>query len=152
MIEYVQADGLIDGEIYAHFDQAFRNFVIPPGQTVNSGTFSNVVLTRGVYASLGIIPLGYMDVQAVSTTRYVGLVSDISSSKFTWRRIAVNGYQIPWLHVNQMHVTMDYNYDLLSFADVSSAMTASSSTNETPTSPSSSAEAASASAGNSTQS
>lgn len=81
VIEYVQADGLVNGEIYAHFDQAFSNFVIPPGQTVNSGTFSNVVLTQGAYASLGIIPLGYMDVQAVSTTLYVGLVSDILSSK-----------------------------------------------------------------------
>ncbi|KAG8213768.1 hypothetical protein J3R82DRAFT_10478 [Butyriboletus roseoflavus] len=69
VIEYVQADGLVNGEIYAHFDQAFSSFVIPPGQTVNSGTFSNVVLTQGVYASLGILPLGYMDVQAVSTTR-----------------------------------------------------------------------------------
>lgn len=70
MIEFVQADGLVNGEIYAHFDQAFSSFIIPPGQTVNSGTFSNVVLTQGALASLGIIPLGYMDVQSVATTRY----------------------------------------------------------------------------------
>lgn len=74
MIEFIQADGLINGEIYAHFDQAFSNFVIPPGETVHSGTFSNVVLTQGVVASLGIIPFGYMDVQTVSTIRYAGRV------------------------------------------------------------------------------
>lgn len=60
----------MNGEIYAHFDQAFSNFVIPPGQTVNSGTVPNVVLTQGALGSLGIIPLGYMDVQAVTTARY----------------------------------------------------------------------------------
>ncbi|KAF8135624.1 hypothetical protein EV363DRAFT_1429344 [Boletus edulis] len=104
VIEFVQADGLINGEIYAHFDQPFSNFVIPPGKTVNSGTFSHVVLTQGALASLGIIPLGYLDVQSVATTR-----------------IGVNGYQIPWLHVNQMHVTTDYNFGLLSLGDLTSA-------------------------------
>ncbi|KAF8557967.1 hypothetical protein OG21DRAFT_1504634 [Imleria badia] len=123
VIEFVQADGLINGEIYAHFDQAFSNFVIPPGHTVNSGTFPNVVLTQGALASLGIIPLGYMDVQSVATTR-----------------IAVNGYQIPWLHVNQMHVTTNYDLGLLSLGDLSSAaqsLTASSSPSSTGKAPSS---------------
>ncbi|KAH0827584.1 hypothetical protein J3R83DRAFT_4307 [Lanmaoa asiatica] len=76
VIEFVQADGLINGEIYAHFDQAFSNFVIPPGQTVNSGTFSNVVLTQGALASLGIIPLEYMDVQSVATARCMHVTAD----------------------------------------------------------------------------
>jgi hypothetical protein len=110
---------------------------------VNSGTFPNVVLTQGALASLDIIPLGYMDVQTVATTR-----------------MAVNGYQIPWLHVNQMHVTTDYNLGLLSLGDLSSAAQAiaassapSSSTSKAPSSSSPSAQAttpSSTSAGNST--
>jgi hypothetical protein len=81
VIEYVQADGLINGEIYAHFDQAFSNFVIPPGQTVNSGQFSNVKLVQGAVASLPIIPLGYMDIQAVTTTRWVELLFDTTVTR-----------------------------------------------------------------------
>ncbi|KAH7926942.1 hypothetical protein BV22DRAFT_1007914 [Leucogyrophana mollusca] len=71
VIEYVQADGLVDGEIYAHFDQPFANYVIPPGQTVNSGQFGNVLLVKGALASLGIIPLGKLDIQAAATARCV---------------------------------------------------------------------------------
>ncbi|KAH7888371.1 hypothetical protein F5I97DRAFT_2002257 [Phlebopus sp. FC_14] len=111
VIEYVQADGLIDGEIYAHFDQAFSNFVIPPGQTMNSGTFGNVKLVKGALGSLGIIPLGYMDVQAVATAR-----------------VGQNGYQVPWLHVNQMHVTATYELGLLSLGDLSVAAISMTST------------------------
>jgi len=70
-ISFVQADGLINGDIYAHFQQAFTSFVIPAKQTVNSGQFGHVKLVKGALASLPIIPLGYMDVQAVSTTRLV---------------------------------------------------------------------------------
>lgn len=74
-IEFVQADGLIDGEIYAHFEQSFSNFVIPAGKTANSGMFGNVKLVKGALASLPIIPLGYLDIQAVATTMYVFLFS-----------------------------------------------------------------------------
>ncbi|KAF9222628.1 hypothetical protein BS17DRAFT_802839 [Gyrodon lividus] len=104
VIEFVQADGLINGEVYAHFDQAFSNFVIPPGQTVNSGQFPHVLLVKGALASLPIIPLAYMDIQAVATTR-----------------MGVNGYQIPWLHINQMHVAASYDLSLLSLGDLSLA-------------------------------
>ncbi|KAF9245017.1 hypothetical protein BU15DRAFT_85819 [Melanogaster broomeanus] len=118
VIEFVQADGLINGEIYAHFDQAFSNFVIPPGQTVNSGQFSHVVLVHGALATLPIIPLGYMDINAVATVR-----------------MGANGYQLPWLHINQMHVTATYNLNLLSLGDLQSAaqsMTASLPSSGTP--------------------
>jgi hypothetical protein len=43
-------------------------------------------------------------------------------------RVGVNGYQIPWLHINENHVATTYNYDLLSLGDLMSAaesMTAS---------------------------
>lgn len=76
--------------------------------------------------------------------------------------MAVNGYQIPWLHVNQMHVTTDYNFGVLSLGDLSSAaqsMTAfstpSSTTNKAPSSSPPSTQAitpSSTSAGNSTYS
>ncbi|KAF8840051.1 hypothetical protein BDN67DRAFT_1054007 [Paxillus ammoniavirescens] len=81
VIEFVQADGLINGEIYAHFDQAFSNFVIPPGQTVNSGQFPHVKLVQGAVASLPIIPLGYMDIQAIATTRWVELLFDTTVAR-----------------------------------------------------------------------
>ncbi|KAI6135778.1 hypothetical protein EV401DRAFT_1898270 [Pisolithus croceorrhizus] len=104
VIEFVQADGMVDGEIYAHFDQAFSNYVIPPGQTVNSGTFGNVKLVKGALASLQIIPLGYLDIRTADTVR-----------------VGVNGYQIPWLHVNQNDVATTYSYDLISLAGLLSA-------------------------------
>ncbi|KAG1812612.1 uncharacterized protein BJ212DRAFT_460083 [Suillus subaureus] len=102
-ISFVQADGLINGEIYAHLDQAFSSFVIPPKQTVNSGKFGNVKLVKGALASLPIIPLGYLDIQSVVTTR-----------------AGSGGYQIPWLHINQNHVTASYDLGV-SLADLSSA-------------------------------
>jgi len=34
---------------------------VPPLKTVNSGTVKNVLLDQGAYASLDIIPLGYLD-------------------------------------------------------------------------------------------
>ncbi|KAG1896026.1 uncharacterized protein F5891DRAFT_1165745 [Suillus fuscotomentosus] len=94
-ISFVQADGLINGEIYAHLDQAFSSFVIPPKQTVNSGKFGNVKLVKGALASLPIIPLGYLDIQSVVTTR-----------------VGSGRYQIPWLHINQNHVTASYDLGL----------------------------------------
>ncbi|KAG2078952.1 hypothetical protein BDR04DRAFT_1124058 [Suillus decipiens] len=102
-ISFVQADGLINGEIYAHLDQAFSSFVIPPKQTVNSGKFGNVKLVKGALASLPIIPLGYLDIQCVATTR-----------------VGSGGYQIPWLHINQNHVTASYDFGI-SLADLSLA-------------------------------
>ncbi|KAG1851680.1 hypothetical protein F4604DRAFT_1933963 [Suillus subluteus] len=80
-ISFVQADGLINGEIYAHLDQAFSSFVIPPKQTVNSGKFGNVKLVKGALASLPIIPLGYLDIQSVVTTRSVS-----TRNKDAWSR------------------------------------------------------------------
>lgn len=47
---------MANGEIYAHFDQAFSDYVFPPGQTVNSGTFGNLKLVKGALASLQVIP------------------------------------------------------------------------------------------------
>ncbi|KAG1761975.1 hypothetical protein EDD22DRAFT_893760 [Suillus occidentalis] len=102
-ISFVQADGLINGEIYAHLDQAFSSFVIPPKQTVNSGKFGNVKLVKGALASLPIIPLGYLDIQSAATTR-----------------VGSGGYQIPWLHINQNHVTASYDLGV-SLGDLSSA-------------------------------
>jgi len=34
---------------------------VPPTKTVNSGEVKNVRLDQGAYASLDIIPLGYLD-------------------------------------------------------------------------------------------
>ncbi|EIW52711.1 uncharacterized protein TRAVEDRAFT_134842 [Trametes versicolor FP-101664 SS1] len=54
---------------YAHFDQAFDSFVVPAKGTANSGTVKNVLLTQGAIASLGIIPVGKLDVFSAATIR-----------------------------------------------------------------------------------
>ncbi|KAF7983257.1 hypothetical protein HWV62_22882 [Athelia sp. TMB] len=66
-ITFVQADSYWQGTLYAHFDQSFDDFVIPPGQTVNSGVFGNVVLTQGLLGSLVIVGEN-LDVQSAATT------------------------------------------------------------------------------------
>jgi hypothetical protein len=65
----------VNGTIFSHFDQAFGNFVIAAGQTANSGEFGNVLLTQGALNSLGIIPLGSLDISAASTVLYVEIYS-----------------------------------------------------------------------------
>jgi hypothetical protein len=67
VIKHVQADASVDGEVYARFSQDFDSFVVPPGQTVSSGQFPNVLLTQGAVLSLGIIPLGYLDIASAAT-------------------------------------------------------------------------------------
>ncbi|THH12496.1 hypothetical protein EW146_g7640 [Bondarzewia mesenterica] len=94
-IEFSQVDSGVDGQIYAHFEEAFQSFTIPAKGTANSGTFGNVLLTQGALASLGIIPLGELDVFAVTTVR-----------------IGSGGYQMPWLHLTQSGVPTTYQLSL----------------------------------------
>jgi hypothetical protein len=70
-IALVQADAAVDGETYAHFDQAFTGFTVPAKGTLNSGRFGNVLLTKGALTSLGIIPVGHLDVFAATTVMCV---------------------------------------------------------------------------------
>ncbi|KAF8070285.1 hypothetical protein FPV67DRAFT_1755106 [Lyophyllum atratum] len=95
VIEFVQSDGGVNGITYARFAQPFSTFVIPPGQTVNSGDFPNVLLTQGAIASLDIIPLGYLDIFAKTTLR-----------------VGKGGYEIPWLPLEQKGVPTEYNLSL----------------------------------------
>lgn len=96
VIEFTQAEAKVDGTTYAFIIHAFDNFVIPPGQTVNSGPIENVPLTQGALASLDIIPLGMLDISAANTIRIGG----------------PNGYQIPWLQLNQPGVPTSYDLSL----------------------------------------
>lgn len=96
VIEFVQADGKVNGETYAAISHSFSNFVIPAGATVNSGVFDNVPLTQGAVGSLAILPLGYLDISAATTARIGG----------------VTGYQVPWLKIQQTHVPTTYNLPL----------------------------------------
>jgi len=91
VIKFVQSDGKLDGETFAHFDFAFDNFVIPPFSKVNSGPVPNVLLTQGATASLGIIPRGVLDIFAAQTVT-----------------IGEDGYEIPWLQVVQPQVPTSY--------------------------------------------
>lgn len=91
VLEYVQSDASVGGTIYAKFAQNFDNFVVPPGSTVNSGTFGNVLLTKGVISSLGIVPLGKLDIAAATTIRF-----------------GSGGYQVPFLKIQQDAVPTTY--------------------------------------------
>ena len=92
-ITFLQVDSGVNGETYAHFDQAFENFVIPAHSTRNSGTVKNVLLTKGALASLAIIPLGKLDVFNAATVK-------------------MGPYTIPWLHLTTLDVKTDYQLSL----------------------------------------
>lgn len=70
-IAFVQTDSGVSGETYAHFDQSFTGFTVPAKGIANSGRFGNVLLTKGALASLGIIPVGHLDVFAATTVTCV---------------------------------------------------------------------------------
>jgi hypothetical protein len=72
-IAFVQADAGVNGETYAHFDQSFTSFTVPAKGTANSGRFGNVLLTKGALTSLGIIPVGHLDVFAATTVMCVSI-------------------------------------------------------------------------------
>ncbi|KAL1735691.1 hypothetical protein EV714DRAFT_280260 [Schizophyllum commune] len=69
IIEVAQADAYVEGEQYAKFTEPYDSFVVSPGQTGNSGRFGHVLLTKGALGSLGIIPLGYLDIKSAITAR-----------------------------------------------------------------------------------
>ncbi|TBU46075.1 hypothetical protein BD309DRAFT_663805 [Dichomitus squalens] len=92
-ISFTQVDSGVNNETYAHFDQPFDSFVIPAHSTANSGSVPNVLLTQGAIASLGIIPLGELDVFSVATVK-------------------IGPYTIPWLHLTTLNVKTDYHLSL----------------------------------------
>ncbi|KAL1664130.1 hypothetical protein GGF50DRAFT_55502 [Schizophyllum commune] len=69
VIEVAQADAYVEGDQYAKFTEPYDSFVVSPGQTGNSGRFGHVLLTKGALGSLGIIPLGYLDIKSAITAR-----------------------------------------------------------------------------------
>ncbi|KAL1718757.1 hypothetical protein EV715DRAFT_290908 [Schizophyllum commune] len=95
VIEVAQADAYVKGDQYAKFTEPYDSFVVSPGQTGNSGRFGHVLLTKGALGSLGIIPLGYLDIKSAITAR-----------------VDAGGYQIPWLHVDVDHVPTEYHLSL----------------------------------------
>ncbi|KAG6813669.1 hypothetical protein H0H92_008517 [Tricholoma furcatifolium] len=149
VIEFVQSDSGVNGETYAFFGQAFDSFIVPPGQTVNSGDIPNVLLTQGVAASLSLIAIGELDVSARTTVR-----------------VGQGGYQVPWLLLQQTGVPATYSLDLTESAmqsiqsgssssasgaatetsDKASATSSSSQSTSAPAAPTSSSSATSAAA------
>ncbi|KAH8119480.1 hypothetical protein DFH11DRAFT_1722990 [Phellopilus nigrolimitatus] len=103
-IKFAQGDASVNGEIFAHFDQAFDNFVVPAHATANSGTFGNVLLTQGALKSLEIIPLGRLDVEAAQTVQ-----------------IGVGGYTVPWMQLKQTNVPTTYSLSLGSISAMQGA-------------------------------
>jgi hypothetical protein len=96
VIEFVQNDSGIDGDIYAHFEHKFPSLVVPAKGKINSGPVHNVLLTKGTLNSLGLIPRGILDLAIAITAR-----------------VGPGGYQIPWLNYQQASVPTKYNLDLL---------------------------------------
>ncbi|KAG5643299.1 hypothetical protein DXG03_001226 [Asterophora parasitica] len=69
-IDRVVSSAGLNGTVYATFDQKFtKPVVVPILGSKNSGTFGNVKLTKGVEASLDIIPYGVLDL--IKTDIYV---------------------------------------------------------------------------------
>ncbi|KAG5639637.1 hypothetical protein H0H81_008798 [Sphagnurus paluster] len=69
-IDRVVSSAGVNGTVYAKFDQTFaKAVVVPLLGSVNSGTFGNVLLTKGIDASLDLVPLGWLDL--ISTDVYV---------------------------------------------------------------------------------
>ncbi|KAF9047294.1 hypothetical protein BJ165DRAFT_1464966 [Panaeolus papilionaceus] len=99
VIDFVQADGGVNGEIFAQFSQGFDNFVVPAHGTASSGIFGNVLLPQGAIASLDIIPLGILDIASGVTVR----VRNPGGS---------GGYEVPFLKLNQAAVPTTYDLDL----------------------------------------
>ena len=79
-IAFTQVDSGVNGETFAHFDQAFDSFVVPAHGTANSGRVPNVLLTQGAIASLGIIPLGKLDVFSAVTAKCVSVSTSAGAS------------------------------------------------------------------------
>jgi len=88
VIEFVQAEGRVNGQVYAFFTHSFDGgFLVPGGQTVNSGMFNDVNLTQGVLPLLDLLPLETIDIDVAATVR-----------------IGQGGYQFPWLKLSQTNV------------------------------------------------
>jgi hypothetical protein len=109
-IEFVQSDAGLHGETYAIFSQPFDNFVIPPGETVNSGQFPNVLLTQGVDGAFVIVPELRLDIQAATTVKVGGK----------------GGYEVPFLKLDQTNVPTTYDFALGLTAAKAKAIAASS--------------------------
>ncbi|KAJ7594702.1 hypothetical protein C8J56DRAFT_446479 [Mycena floridula] len=109
-IRLVQADGKVAGETFAIFTQPFEDFVVPPGQTVSSGVFGNVLLVQGALNSLGIIGTN-LDIDSAATVQ-VG---------------TEGGYEIPWLQLRQTDVPTSYDLALSLSAMKAKAVAISSS-------------------------
>jgi len=88
VVESVQAEGRVNGQVYAFFAHVFDGgFLVPGGQTVNSGMFNDVNLTQGVLPLLDLLPLETLDIDVAATVR-----------------IGQGGYQLPWLKLSQTNV------------------------------------------------
>ncbi|KAH9850917.1 hypothetical protein C2E23DRAFT_886961 [Lenzites betulinus] len=107
-ITFLQVDAGLNGLIYAHFDQAFDNFVVPAKGTANSGTVNNVLLTQGALAALTIVPAGKLDIFSAAT-------------------VEVGDYTIPWLHLTTLGVPTSYQLELSLFGMETAASSVSAS-------------------------
>ena len=98
VIEFVQGEASLNGTEYAFFGQRFEGgFVIPSGQTANSGVFGNVLLTQGALSSVDIVTLGVLDI-SMRTTVGIG---------------GQGRYDFPWLKISQTDVPTAYDLDLV---------------------------------------
>ncbi|KAF8971798.1 hypothetical protein BDZ97DRAFT_1145968 [Flammula alnicola] len=83
----IQAEAGVNGETFITFNQTFPEpgLVLPPLSTVNSGTVDNVLLVNGTVETLGIIPLGFLDLLINASIRAITVNGDLGIP------IALNG-------------------------------------------------------------
>jgi hypothetical protein len=134
-IAFVQADSGINGDTYAHFDQSFTGFTVPAKGTANSGQFGSVLLTKGAFISLEIIPVGHLDVFAATTVTCVSILipsrgNGMKLKRIIFLRIGDGGYMIPWLHLTQFNVPTNYDLAGLSLGNFKQAMANTNSTDK----------------------
>ncbi|KAJ6452634.1 hypothetical protein C8R45DRAFT_639619 [Mycena sanguinolenta] len=100
-IDSVSTTAGLNGTVFATFQHAFsKPVVVPPLGKANSGNITNVLLTQGVEASLGIIPLGVLDLQNVNVNVRAGSI------------FGIGGVPLPITGLHQSSVPTTYTLDL----------------------------------------
>ncbi|KIK68584.1 hypothetical protein GYMLUDRAFT_36042 [Collybiopsis luxurians FD-317 M1] len=100
-IDQVSSTAGVNNTVYASFDHTFDPpVVVPILGTANSGTIDNVLLVQGAEASLGIIPLGELDLLNTNVNVRAGTIFGFGGIP-----ISIDG-------LKQSDVPVTYNLDI----------------------------------------
>jgi hypothetical protein len=102
----IQSTAGLNGTELASFTHFFKDFVVPPFGSANSGSIPNVTLTQGAANSLDFIPDGILDVNSTLSLMYAPPSSDSLSRSLSSRAGIV--VPIPFFPYNQASVPTNY--------------------------------------------